>query len=76
MSIGLIARKAGMTQNLCRRWVLLYLLRCSMLSLAKSWRVGTADKDGYDAVQVGFGAANTTIQIVLFRAILPNRVRM
>ncbi|KON46368.1 50S ribosomal protein L3 [Mariprofundus ferrooxydans] len=61
MSIGLIARKAGMTQIFTADGsaiavTVLNIEPCKVVARR------SADKDGYDAVQVGFGAAkrNTT----------------
>jgi len=61
MSIGLIARKAGMTQIFAEDGsavpvTVLNIESCKVVARR------TADRDGYDAVQVGFGAAkrNTT----------------
>jgi len=56
MSIGLIARKAGMTQIFAEDGsavpvTVLNVEPCKVIARR------TADKDGYDAVQVGFGAA-------------------
>jgi len=56
MSIGLIARKAGMTQiftadGAAIAVTVLNIEPCKVIARR------TADKDGYDAVQVGFGAA-------------------
>jgi len=61
MSIGLIARKAGMTQIFAEDGsavpvTVLNIESCKIVARR------TADRDGYDAVQVGFGSArrNTT----------------
>jgi len=61
MSVGLIARKAGMTQIFAEDGsavpvTVLNIESCKVVARR------TADRDGYDAVQVGFGAAkrNTT----------------
>ncbi len=56
MSVGLIARKAGMTQIFAEDGsavpvTVLKIEPCKVIARR------TADKDGYDAVQVGFGAA-------------------
>ena len=56
MSVGLIARKAGMTQIFAEDGsavpvTVLNVEPCKVIARR------TADKDGYDAVQVGFGAA-------------------
>jgi len=56
MSVGLMARKAGMTQVFAEDGsavpvTVLNIEPCKVIARR------TADKDGYDAVQVGFGAA-------------------
>jgi len=56
MSAGLIARKAGMTQIFAEDGsavpvTVLNVEPCKVISLR------TAEKDGYDAIQVGYGAA-------------------
>ena len=56
MSIGLIARKAGMTQIFAEDGsavpvTVLNIEPCKIIARR------TSDRDGYDAVQVGFGAA-------------------
>ncbi|OIO72756.1 MAG: 50S ribosomal protein L3 [Zetaproteobacteria bacterium CG1_02_53_45] len=56
MSVGLIARKAGMTQIFAEDGTavpvtVLNIEPCKVIARR------TADKDGYDAVQVGFGVA-------------------
>lgn len=56
MSVGIIARKAGMTQVFTEDGnavavTVLNVEPCKVIARR------TADKDGYDAVQVGFGAA-------------------
>jgi len=56
MSVGLIARKAGMTQIFAEDGsavpvTVLNIEPCKVVARR------TADKDGYDAVQVGFGSA-------------------
>jgi len=59
MSIGLIARKAGMTQIFTEDGA---AIAVTVLNVEPCKVVArrTADKDGYDAVQVGFGAARRT----------------
>ncbi|GAV21406.1 large subunit ribosomal protein L3 [Mariprofundus micogutta] len=60
MSVGLIARKAGMTQIFAEDGsavpvTVLNVEPCKVIARR------TADKDGYDAVQVGFGAAKRVV---------------
>ena len=56
MSVGLIARKAGMTQIFAEDGS---VVSVTVLNIEPCKVVArrTADKDGYDAVQVGFGSA-------------------
>ena len=73
MSAGLIARKAGMTQIFTEEGAavpvtVLDVEDCRVIARR------TSENDGYDAVQVGFGAAKRETTAPC-RVIMPNRAR-